>query len=81
MRDIGTTKAAGIDRLPGRVLRDATDVLAKPVADICNFSISLNKLPGAFRLAKVKPISKNGQKNKCLKLPTYLLTAITFKGH
>ena len=59
LRDIDTSKAAGIGRLPGRFLKDAADVLAKPVTDICNHSISLNKFPRAFKLAKVKPIFKN----------------------
>ena len=61
-RDINTLKAAGIDRLPGRLLKHGADVLAKPITDISNLSISLNKYPGAFKLAKVKPIFKKGQK-------------------
>ena len=60
LRDINTSKTAGIDRLPGRFLKDGADVLAKPVTDICNLSISLNKFPSAFKLAKVKPIFKKG---------------------
>ena len=62
LRDIGTSKAAGIDRLPGRFLKDGADVLAKPVTDIRNLSISLNKFPRAFKLAKAKPIFKKGRK-------------------
>ena len=62
LRDIDTSKAAGIDRLPGRFLKDGANVLAKPVTDICNLSISLNKFPSAFKLAKVKPSFKKGQK-------------------
>ena len=62
LRDINTSKAAGIDRLPGRFLKDCTDVLAKPVTDICNLSISLNKFPRTFKLPKVKPIFKKGRK-------------------
>ena len=62
MKDINTSKAAGIDRLPGRFLKDGADVLAKPVTDICNVSISLNKFPRAFKLAKVKRICKKGRK-------------------
>ena len=60
LRDIDTSKAAGIDRLPGRFLKDGADFLAKPVTDICNLSISLNKFPRAIKLAKVKPIFKKG---------------------
>ena len=62
MRDIDTSKAAGTDRLPGRFLKDGTNVLTKPVTDICNLSVSLNKFPRAFKLAKVKPIFKKGCK-------------------
>ena len=40
-RDIDTSKAAGIDRLPGRFLKDGADALAKPAIDICNLSTSL----------------------------------------
>ena len=47
LRDIDTSKAAGIDGLPGRFLKGGTDVLAKPVTDICNLSVSLNKFARA----------------------------------
>ena len=61
-RDINSSKPAGIDRLPGRFLKDGANVLTKPVADNCNLSISLNKFPRAFKLAKVKSIFKKGEK-------------------
>ena len=61
MRDIDNSKAAGIDRLPGKFLKDGANVLAKPVTDICNLSISLNKFSSAFKLAKGKPIFKKGR--------------------
>ena len=37
---ISTSKAAGIDRLPGIFLTDGANVLAKPITDICNLSVS-----------------------------------------
>ena len=58
LRDINVSKAAGINRLPERFLKDGTKVLAELVTDICKFSISLNKFPSAFKLVKVKPIFK-----------------------
>ena len=61
LRDIDTSKAAGIGRLPGKFLKDGGNVLAKLVTDSCNLSISWNKFPSAFKLAKVKPISKKGR--------------------
>ena len=60
LRDIDTSKSAGIGRVPERFLKDGANVLAKPVADICNLSISLNKFPSTFKLAKVKPFFKKG---------------------
>ena len=36
------SKAAGIDNLPGRFLKDGTKVLSKPISDLCNLSIILN---------------------------------------
>ena len=62
MRDINISKAAGINRFPRRFLKDGTDVLPKPVTDICNFSISLNKFLRAFKLAKVRPTFKKTKK-------------------
>ena len=62
MRDIDTSKAVGIDRLPGRFLKECADVLAKPVTDICNLSIFFNKFPRAFKFSKVKPTFKKGRK-------------------
>ena len=49
MRDIDTSKAAGIDGLSGRFLKDGANVLAKPVTDICNFPISLKKFPSTLK--------------------------------
>ena len=39
--DIDTSKPVGIDRLPGRFLKDGANILAKPVTGICNPSILL----------------------------------------
>ena len=61
LRDIDTSKAAGIDRLLGRFLKDGANVLAKPVTDIYNLSISLSKFPSTFKLAKFKPIFEKGR--------------------
>ena len=79
MRDIDTSTAAGIDRLPGRFLKDGADVLPKTVTDICNLSISLNKFPRAFKLAKVKPIFKKGCKTNLSNYRTISLLPILLK--
>ena len=48
-RDINTQKAAAIDRLPGRFLKDGADVLGEVLTDICNLSVSLKKFSSAFK--------------------------------
>ena len=77
LRDIDTLKAAGIDRLSGRFLKDNANVLVKPVTDICYLSISLNKLPSAFKLAKVKPIVKRRKTNVSKYRPISLLPILS----
>ena len=52
LRGIDTVKPAGIDRLPGRYLKDSANVLAKLVTYICNHSVSLNELSISFKLTK-----------------------------
>ena len=79
MRDNATSKAAGIDRLPGRFLNDGANVLAKPITDICNLSIHLNKFPSAFKLAKVKTIFKKGWKTNVLNYRLISLLQILLK--
>ena len=38
-------KAAGIDNLPGRFLKDGFDVLPIPITQTCNIFIKLSHLP------------------------------------
>ena len=65
LRDIDTTKVAGMEKLP-RFLKDGADVPAKLVTDICNLSLYFNKFPSTSQLAlhnKVEPIFKKRLKN------------------
>ena len=62
MQDIKSSKAAGIDKLSGRFLKDGADILAKPVSALCNLSISRGVFPSACKVAKLKPIFKKGKK-------------------
>ena len=51
-------KAAGIDDVSGRFLKDGVDVLAIPITQICNLSIKLSHFPKDCKLAKLKPLYK-----------------------
>ena len=52
------SKAAGIDNLSGRFLKDGAKVLSKPVSDLCNLSITSKKFLDPCKVAKFKPFYK-----------------------
>ena len=54
------SKVAGLDNLSGRFFKDVTEVLAKPITDLCNFSITSGKFPDSCKIAKLKPTYKKG---------------------
>ena len=56
------SKAAGIDRISRRFLRDGAEILSRPISEICNLSISRGVSPDACKVAKLKPIYKKGKK-------------------
>ena len=53
-------KAAGIDNLSGKFLKDAANILAKPISEICNLSIKYSIFPTDCQIAKLKPLFKKG---------------------
>ena len=55
-------KAAGIDVLSGRFLKDGSRVLSKPISELCNLSIKLGSFPDSCKIAKLKPLFKKGSK-------------------
>ena len=56
------SKAAGIDKLPGRFLKDGAEVLSNFISEICNLSLSHGIFPNACKVAKLKSIFKKGKK-------------------
>ena len=58
MTNIESSKAAGVDKLPNRFLKDGTNILAKPISTLCNLSISQGVFPNACKVAKLKSIYK-----------------------
>ena len=39
LRSTNVRKAAGIDELSGRFLKDGSQVLSKPISELCNLSV------------------------------------------
>ena len=58
MDNIKTFKATGIDKLPGRFLKDDTEILAKPIGEIRKLSISQEIFPNDCKVTKLKGIFK-----------------------
>ena len=56
LKGLNPSKAAGIDNLSGKFLKDGAHVLARPISQLCNLSIKLNSLPRSCKIAKVKPL-------------------------
>ena len=57
---IDTSKAADMDQIPAKFLRDVAKVLALPLRNIIDISIKLSTFPEESKIAKLKPIFKKG---------------------
>ena len=62
---IKTSKSAGHDRIPGKLLRDAAEVIAPSLSAIFNASINTGIFPQDFKIAIISPIHKAGSKTNC----------------
>ena len=62
LKSCNVNKAAGIDNVSGRFLKDGADVLGIPITQICNLSIKLSHFPKDCKVAKLKPLYKKGTK-------------------
>ena len=45
LKGLNPFKAAGIDNISCKFLKDGADVLATPISQLCNLSIKLNYFP------------------------------------
>ena len=62
LKDTNPEKAAGIDNLSGRFLKDGAVVLALPISKLCNLSMKCSKFPLDCKIAKLKPLYNKGLK-------------------
>ena len=62
IKNINISKAAGINNISGKFLKDGAEILAKPLSEICNLSITSKAFPNACKVAKLKSIFKKGKK-------------------
>ena len=62
LENVEVNKAAGMDNISARFLKDGADILAIPVTQISNLSIKLSHFLNNCKLAKLKPLYKKGSK-------------------
>ena len=62
LKSCNINKAAGIDNVFDRFLKDGADVLGISITQICNLSIRLFHFPKDCKVAKLKPLHKKGTK-------------------
>ena len=62
LRSTNVRKAAGIDDLSGRFLKDGSRVLSKPISELCNLSIKLGSFSDSCKILKLEPLFKKGSK-------------------
>ena len=58
LKGLNPSIAAGIDNLSDKFLKDGTQVLARPISQLCNLSSKLNSFPRSCKISKVKPLFK-----------------------
>ena len=56
LRGMKTGKAMGLDNIPARLLIDSADIVAKPLAEIINYSLKSGRVPLDFKSARVSPL-------------------------
>ena len=54
LRSTNVRKAAGIDDLSSRFLKDGSRVLSKSISELCNLSIKLGSFADSCKIAKLK---------------------------
>ena len=60
LKDMSVDKAAGLDNLSGKFLKDGANILAKPISELCNLSIKYSVFPEDCQIAELKPLYKKG---------------------
>ena len=63
LNQINTKKSPGLDNLPGNLLKIAADILAPSLTKIFNKSLSTGIYPNDWKLARVVPVFKSGDRS------------------
>jgi len=64
LRTLKTTKGAGPDEIPPRIIKDCADEIVLPLCYLINLSLRTHTFPSAEKVARVTPVFKSGEKSK-----------------
>ena len=64
MQSLKSKKCEGYDRIPVCVITDASDVLLEPMSQLFDKIYSIGVLPEQWKISKIIPIFKKGDKSK-----------------
>ena len=62
LQKTNTNKAPGIDKLPGIFIKDGAELLAAPLTQIINLSITTSTFPDSCKIANLWALFKKGSK-------------------
>ena len=60
--NINNSKSPGFDNIPGKFLKDGSEIINAHISDIFNLSVMLSKFPKQCKIAKIKLILKKASK-------------------
>ena len=55
----------GLDGISVKLLKDTSDVIAQPLANIFNLSLQTGIFPDDWKIAKISPVFEEGNKTDC----------------
>ena len=64
VKSLKSSKSAGLDEIPPRLIKDAAEELVVPLAMLINSSLQSGSFPTCEKQAKVVPVYKSNQKSK-----------------
>ena len=65
LRGLKTNKAAALDKISARLLKDSADIISPVLQYLIKLSIDQNSFPNSWKSAKVVVLFKNGDSSDC----------------
>jgi hypothetical protein len=79
LKNLDISKSPGPDGMHPKVLKELSDVIAEPLADVFRKSLAESTLPHQWKVANVTPLFKKGDKSKAGNYRPVSLTSIPCK--